>query len=116
MTDPERLALVRMVHTAIYLVMAASSLAVLYAGLTGAHGRWLWVAACLVAMESLVFAASGLKCPLTAVAVKYGATKEGVFDTFLPERITRHTFHVFGPIILLGFGLLAWRWWSASWG
>ncbi len=115
MTDAERLTLVRIVHTAIYLVMAASSLLVLYAGLTGAHGRWLWVAATLVAMESLVFVAGGLKCPLTAVAVKYGATKGEVFDTFLPERITRHTFRVFGPIIVVAFALIAWRWWSAIW-
>lgn len=90
--------------------MASASLVVLYAGITGAQGRWLWVAAGLVAIESAVFAACGLKCPLTAVAVKYGATKDGAYDTFFPERITRHTFRVFGPVILLGFGLLAVRW------
>jgi hypothetical protein len=111
MTDTQRLTLIRAVHTAIYVVMASSSLIVLYAGLTGAHGAWLWVASGLVAIESLIFAASGLKCPLTAIAVKYGATKDRAYDTFLPERLTRHTFAVFGPLILLGFVLLAGRWW-----
>ena len=115
MTDAQRLILVRAVHTAIYIVMASASLVVLYAGVTGAHGAWLWIAGGLVAVESLVFAASGLKCPLTAIAVKYGATKEGAYDTFLPERLTRHTFTVFGPLILLGFVLLASRWWL-GWG
>jgi hypothetical protein len=115
MTDAQRLTLVRAVHTAIYVVMASSSLVVLYAGVTGAHGAWLWVAGGLVGVESLIFAASGLKCPLTAIAVKYGATKDGAYDTFLPERVTRHTFTVFGPLILLGLVLLAGRSWL-GWG
>jgi hypothetical protein len=111
MTDSQRLALLRGVHTAIYLVMASASLVVLYAGITGSRGTWLWVAATLVAIESAVFAFSGMKCPLSAVARRYGAAEdEAVFDTFLPERITRHTFHVFGPIIVVGFALLAARW------
>ena len=109
MTDGRRLALVRAVHTAIYLVMATASFVVLFGGITGAHGPWLWAAAALVAVESVVFAASGLKCPLTAVAVRYGAGRDGLFDTFLPERITRHTFRVFGPLIAVAFVLLAVR-------
>jgi hypothetical protein len=115
-SDGQALALVRTVHTTIYLVMASAALMVLYGGVTGAHGRWLWVAAGLIGVESLVFAASGLKCPLTDVAVKYGAQEKAtLFDTFLPEPITRHTFHVFGPIVVLGFVLLALRWWRLGW-
>ena len=58
-----------------------------------------------------------MKCPLTAAAVKYGASVESVgeggFDTFFPERCTRHTLHVFGPMIVIALGLLAARWiWS----
>lgn len=115
MTDAQRLMLVRAVHTVIYLVMAGCVFVVLYAGLSGAHGGWLWLAAGLVGAESLVFAASGMKCPLTAVAVKYGAKVGGTFDTFLPERMTRYTFRVFAPLVLLGFLLLAARWWRLGW-
>jgi len=114
-TDAQRLALVRAVHTVIYLVMAGSVFVVLYAGLSGAHGGWLWAAAALVGVESLVFVGSGMKCPLTAVAVKYGARASGTFDTFLPERLTRYTFRVFAPLVLLGGLLLAARWWGSSW-
>jgi hypothetical protein len=38
MTDAHRLALVRAVHTLIYIVMATSTLLLVYAGLTGAAG------------------------------------------------------------------------------
>ncbi len=110
MTNAQRLTLVRAAHTVIYVVMAGASLVVLAAGVTGATGPWLWIAAGLVAAESVVFAAYGFKCPMTAMAVKYGATQDGAWDTFFPEACTRHTFRVFGPIILIGFGLLAARW------
>ena len=114
MTDAQRLFGVRLLHTVIYVVMATASLLVLYGGISGAAGTWLTVAVALVGIETLVFTAGGLKCPLTAVAVKYGAGQDGLFDTFLPERFTRHTFRIFGPIILLGLLLLAVRQWSAA--
>ena len=51
-----------------------------------------------------------MKCPLTAVAIKYGATPETGFDTFFPEPCTRHTLSVFGPMIVIALVLLAARW------
>lgn len=116
MTDSQRLFIVRALHSAIYLVMAVASLVVLYAGLTGAQGPRLWIALALVFLESLVFVGFGFKCPLTAVAMRYGASRDGAaFDTFLPDRVTRHTFRVFGPIIAVGFLLLALRWLFSAW-
>ncbi|WP_395822175.1 hypothetical protein [Devosia sp.] len=41
MTDARRLTIIRTVHTAIYLVMAASTFVLLYAGITGQTGIWL---------------------------------------------------------------------------
>lgn len=110
MTDHTTLTLIRTVHTAIYLVMAAATFVLVYAGLTGATGVWLWVALGLLAIESAVFVGYGFKCPLTGMAVKYGATTGHVFDTFLPERATRYTFRVFGTLMVAGLVLLAARW------
>lgn len=89
--------------------MAASTFVLLYAGLTGSEGVWLWVAMALLGVEVLVFAGSGMKCPLTALAVRYGAETGHVFDTFLPERLTRYTFMLFGTLMVLGLLLLALR-------
>ncbi len=110
MTDAHRLALVRGFHTAIYVVMAASVFVVLYAGVTGVQGDWLLIAAGLVSVEVAVFAGSGMKCPLTAVAARYGPASGRVSDTYLPERLTRHTFAFFTPLIVIGFVLLVARW------
>ena len=110
MTEVQILATIRGVHTAIYLVMAAATFTLLYAGITGRHGAWLWVASALLAIEIVVFAGNGMKCPLTALAVKYGAKTGNVFDTFLPEHITRFTFRFFGTVMAAGLLLLAARW------
>lgn len=104
------LALIRLTHTAIYLVMASSTLLLVYAGLSGASGWWLWVVLALLAIESIVFAGNGFRCPLTGLAVEYGAEKGYAFDTFLPERVTRYTFRVFGSLMALGVILMAARW------
>jgi hypothetical protein len=104
------LQLIRAVHTAIYVVMAGSTFALVYAGLTGAVGWWLWWALGLLLIESMVFVGYGFKCPLTGLAVEYGAKTGHVFDTFLPERATRYTFRFFGTLMALGLLLLALRW------
>ena len=104
------LALIRGIHTAIYLVMASSTLALVYAGVTGASGWWLVAVIALLAIETVVFVGNGFRCPLTALAVEYGAEKGYAFDTFLPERATRLTFRVFGSLMALGLLLLALRW------
>lgn len=110
MTDAGRLAIIRTVHTAIYLVVAASTFVLLYAGITGQTGIWLWVALSLLAVETAVFTGFGFKCPLSALAVKYGARTGHVFDTFLPERVTRYTFRFFGTVMAIGLLLLVARW------
>jgi len=104
------LAAVRALHTAIYVVMAGATLFLIYAALAGVRGEALWVALGLLAVESVVFVGNGLKCPLTAVAIRHGAGVGRLFDTFLPERLTRHTFQVFAPLILFGAALLGLRW------
>jgi len=115
MTPAHALSWVRGIHTTIYLLMASAVFAMLYGAISGAHGPWLWLAISLVALEATVFGASGLRCPLTAVAAHYGAARAGVADTFLPERFTRHTLHVFGPLTALAVFLLVARGWWVGW-
>lgn len=110
MSDRQRLALIRIIHTAIYLVMAGATFVPIYAGVTGAQGVWLWGALTLLAVETVVYLGNGMRCPLTALAVRYGAENGYVFDTFLPERATRYTFNFFGTVMVVGLALLILRW------
>lgn len=107
--SPRLLALVRALHTAVYVVMVAAVFALLYAGVTGYQGPALWAALGLLAVETVVFVGNGFACPLTALAVRYGAEKGYAFDTFLPERVTRHTFRFFGSLMVVGLVMLGLR-------
>lgn len=113
MSSPQALALVRGLHTAIYLVMVAAIAILLYSDFTGYAGVWLWISLGLLTTETIVFLGNGMKCPLTAIAVHYGAEKGYAFDTFLPENVTRYTFRFFGSLTVLGIVLMAIRWLGA---
>jgi hypothetical protein len=110
MSDAQALALVRGIHTAIYLLMVAAIGVLLAAGITGYAGGWLWISLGLLALETVVFLGNGMRCPLTALAVRFGAEKGYAFDTFLPERVTRYTFRFFGSLMVLGLILLGLQW------
>lgn len=100
----------RGLHTLIYCVMALSTVVLLYVALTGHLLVALWVVAPLLAIETLVFTVSGLKCPVTALVDRYAGPAGPVSDTFFPQRVTRHTLTVFGPMLAIAFILLAARW------
>jgi hypothetical protein len=114
MTDAQRLTAARALHTSIYVVMSAGIFVILYAGVTGARGWWLWLALGLLAVETVVFAGCGMRCPLTGVVDRYAAGAR-VSDTFFPERFTRHTLQLFGPLLAIGVALLAVRFALGRW-
>jgi hypothetical protein len=108
MTDAQRLSAVRALHTAIYVVMSVGIFVILFAGVTGRRGLWLWVALGLLALETAVFGAGGMRCPLTGIVDRY-ASGARVADTYFPERFTRHTLQVFGPLLAVGVTLVVLR-------
>jgi len=101
---------VQLVHTVIYLVMVCAIGALLFAGVSGRQGIWLWISIGLLTIEGLVFFGNGRRCPLTALAVRHGAERGHAFDTFLPEKWTRYTFRFFGTLTVIGFVLMVLRW------
>ncbi len=109
MLDLARLCIVRTLHTPIYLVMVAATFTLLYRGISGATGTWLWIALGLPGDRVRRVCRLRLQCPLTALAVRYGARTGHVFDTLLPESVARHTFQVFGTLMGIGLVLLGAR-------
>ena len=81
-----RLIVIKSLHTAVFLLMSASILYILYCGLTRTYDGPLVIALAAVTIESLVFLVNGRRCPLTALARRYGAaTGDGwTADIYLP--------------------------------
>ena len=107
--DSTRLAIVRSVHSVIYVIMASATLWVLYCGIVGRRDSSLVLAIGLVTLEGLVFLGNRMRCSLTALAQRYGDPTGHVGDTLFPERYTRYTFGVFGALYVLGLLLVVQR-------
>lgn len=110
MQDKQRLAIVRAIHPVVFAVMFAAAFELLYAGITGAYGWMLWAALLLIATEGVAFAANGLECPLSTMALRYGAREGHVLDVFLSPRFVKVTFRLGATIAASGTALLVLRW------
>jgi len=84
-----RLAVIRSVHSAVFLVELSAIAWLVVTGLTGRRDRSVAVAAGLVAIEAGVFVANRGVCPLTPLAERHGARRGSVSDIFLPDAVAR---------------------------
>lgn len=74
----------------------------------GRTDRRVGLAAGVVTAETLVFAANGFHCPLTAVAKDLGDETGSVTDIYLPRWFARNLPGIHVPLILAAV-LLHWR-------
>ena len=102
---PAALASIKAVHTLAWLSIESSIVYLLYAGLRRQSDRRSAVAGAVVAVESLIFAANGFRCPLTKLAVRLGAERGGVTDIFLPRWFAHNLPAIHSPLLLLAIGL-----------
>ena len=109
---------VKLVHSVIFLSIAASVLHIFYAGVTNRVSRWTTVALTLALGESVVFAGNRFRCPLRTLAEDLGAESGQVTDIFLPRWFANRIPWIFTPLLVIGMGALLWRRWrpSPNWG
>jgi hypothetical protein len=84
-----QLAIVRAVHSAVFVVELAAILWLVVTGIAGRRDRTVAVAGSLVAAEAAVFVANSGVCPLTPLAERLGARRGSVSDIFLPDAMAR---------------------------
>lgn len=99
---------VKSFHTVAWFTIEACMVYVLYAGVRGRTDRKVGLAAGVVTAETLVFAANGFHCPLTAVAKDLGDATGSVTDIYLPKWFARNLPAIHVPLILLAV-FLHWR-------
>ena len=116
--NAERVSLLRAVkafHTFAWFTIEACMAYVLYAGLRGRTDRSVGLAAGVVAAETLVFAANGFHCPLTAVARDLGDATGSVTDIYLPHWFASNLPVIHVPLILAAV-VFHWRNYRADHG
>jgi hypothetical protein len=101
--------IVKIVHTVVWVFFATSTLAVWAAALAGAYeAAAVFIA--VVAVEALVLALNGMRCPLTGVAARYAADPENDIDIYIPRWLAKHNKLVFGALYVAGILFTAVRW------
>ncbi|QYK54430.1 MAG: hypothetical protein KF824_05910 [Fimbriimonadaceae bacterium] len=108
-SDSHKLFAIRAFHTLIYIILACSVLFILYCGVTGLSGAILGIALGLTLAECAIFVGFGFKCPLSAIALKYGAEEQNFSDLFLPRWLAHYTPAIFGTLLVVGLALIALR-------
>ena len=113
MTASRRLRIVKAVHTGAWLFFVVWILGIFVAAW---HGALSWAALCIaiVAVEVMVLAVNGWRCPLTDVAARYSADRSPNFDIYLPRWLAQYNKEIFGPLYLLGILVTLYQWWTLS--
>lgn len=100
---------IKLFHTAIWAIMAAAILYILYSGLTGKVTTFTWISLALALGECVVIALNKWTCPLTPLAAQHTTSREPNFDIYLPLWLAKYNKEIFGSILAVGLLLVIWR-------
>ena len=102
MNQSEKLIVVKLVHTAIWLFFVAAIFYILYSGITNKITYFTWITIGLIVGEGAVLVLFKMFCPLTLIARKYSDSEKDNFDIYLPNWLARHNKVIFTSIYLVG--------------
>ena len=100
---------IKLLHTAIWAVLAGSILALPVAAFTR-HLRWALILTAIVVCECGGLAANRGRCPLTDWAARFTEDRAANFDIYLPNWLARNNKAIFGILFALNELIVLWRW------
>lgn len=106
MLPSNKLWLIKLLHTAIWLVLSSTVLYVLYSGITGHITGYSWCAVAAIIVEGLVLLLFKGSCPLTVMARRYSDSAKHNFDIFLPEWLAHYNKLIFTTLFAIGLLLM----------
>ena len=109
LTENEKLVAVKLLHTAIWAILAALVFYLLYAGISGHITPLVYIAIGAIVAETGILIGYGWRCPLTLVAQKYSDSDKPNFDIYLPAWLARHNKTIFSILFVIGVVLVVWR-------
>ena len=109
MRPESALRLVKLLHTAVWLLFVLCIVAIPLLGGLGRFRPAAWLVG-IVMGEVLVLAFNGIRCPLTGIAARYTTDRRDNFDIYLPLWLARHNTSVFGTLFVLGSLFTLARW------
>lgn len=102
MDNANKLLLVKLVHTLIWIIFVTVIFYILYSGITNNITNYTWAGIVLILGEGLVLLIFKMYCPLTILARKYSDSQKDNFDIFLPNWLAKYNKTIFTTIFLIG--------------
>lgn len=109
MSAQQKLRLIKLLHTIIWLFFNVLIAYLLYAVITNQVGTGVWVAIGIILAEGLVLLLFNNTCPLTVWARKYSQSTKHNFDIYLPEWLAQHNKVIYTGLFLVALMGLLWR-------
>ncbi len=100
---------IKLLHTVIWVILAGSILVLPLAGVLRRF-RWAAILTGLVALECIVLAVNGGRCPLSDLAARLTVDRNSNFDIYLPNWLASHNKTIFGTLFVVNELILLWCW------
>ena len=101
MKSKNKLTLIKVTHTAIWLFFNVVIFYMLYAAIAHKLDIWLWIGYGFVFLEGLTLLMFKSHCPLNLLARKYTNSTKDNFDIYLPSWLAKHTKLIYTTIFAI---------------
>jgi hypothetical protein len=105
----QKLILIKLLHTIIWLFYVIVILYALYATIIDRIDAYFFIAVCLVILEGIILILNGWNCPITLISQKYSRNITVGFDIFIPIWLAKHNKTIFMAIFLLSIIIAIYR-------
>ena len=101
MQSKTKLALIKIIHTAIWILFNIIIFYMLYAAIANKLDRWLWMGYGFILLEGLILLTFNSHCPLNLLARKYSNSTKDNFDIYLPSWLAKYTKLIYTTIVAI---------------
>ena len=97
----EKLTIIKIIHTAIWLFFNVVIFYMGYAVIIDKIDKWVWICLTLIILEGVVLLLFKRMCPVTLVARKYSTSTKDNFDIFLPNWLAKYNKLIYSSIVII---------------
>lgn len=109
MTPHQKLQLVKLLHTLIWLCFNVVIFYLLYAAISNKISKWVWISIAIILAEGLVLLAFKNVCPVTIIARRYSTSTKDNFDIFLPNWLAKYNKKIYTVIVAAALVIIVYR-------
>jgi len=109
MDDSQKLKLIKILHTLIWVFFNVVIFYLLYSVLVNKIDRWVWICLSLILLEGLVLLIFKAVCPITLVARKYSDSQKDNFDIYLPNWMAKYNKPIYTTLVIIAIIVLIYR-------